>query len=102
MLYIISINGTLCSYLNTGEEDFSASPVNILFEAGGITNITVQLTLVDDDINEIEQAFVAFLELQDAINPALVNISDARFATYCRIIDNDRKLHKSASNVLLI
>ena len=76
---------------NTGEEDFRASPVNITFEPGGNDKIPVTIVLLNDDITEVVQTFVAILKLQSAINPALVNITDARFATVCRIIDDDRE-----------
>ncbi len=42
---------------------------------------------MDDDINEVEQLFVIFLEV---VNPDRVDLT-GRFATLGRIIDDDRK-----------
>ena len=45
---------------------------------------------MDDDINEVEQLFVIFLRVVDAVNPDRVDLT-GRFATLGRIIDDDRK-----------
>ena len=45
---------------------------------------------MDDDINEVEQLFVIFLQVVDAVDPARVDLT-GRFATLGRIIDDDRK-----------
>ena len=46
---------------------------------------------MDDDINEVEQIFVIFLQVVDAVNPDRVDLESGRFATLGRIFDDDRK-----------
>ena len=72
--------------------DFNITPIEITFEPDEIStilDISVPITIFDDEINEVEEEiFVAVLQLVDAINPSQVDFSDA---TLCRIADNDRK-----------
>ena len=48
------------------------------------------IEVVNDNINEVEQLFVVFLRVVDAVNPARIDLT-GRFATLGRIIDDDRK-----------
>ena len=77
----------------TGDADFSTTPQEITFVAGGTTTIPLNpgIAIVDDDINEVEQLFALFLEVVTAIDPARVDLTSERFATLGRIFDDDRK-----------
>ena len=66
-------------------------PVLITFAAGGATVIPLDIRITNDDINEVEQIFVLFMEVFSAVNPDRVDLRSGRFATSGRIIDDDRK-----------
>ena len=71
--------------------DFDITPIDITFEADEIhtiLDVSVPITIFDDEINEYEERFVAVLELVDAIKSSQVDFNDA---TLCTITDNDRK-----------
>ena len=66
-------------------------PVEIIFVAGGATVTTLNIGITNDDVNEVEQHFVLFMEVVSATNPGRVNLRSGRFAALGRIIDDDRK-----------
>ena len=73
--------------------DFSTAPRQITFIAGGATTQSLDsgITIVNDDINEVEQLFALFLEVDTAVDPGRVDLRSERFATLGRIFDDDRK-----------
>ena len=79
--------------LHTGAADFSSTPVEITFVAGGAATIRLDpgIEIVDDEINEVEQLFALILEVADAIDPARVDLQSGRYASLARIFDDDRK-----------
>ena len=80
-----------CYYFFTGFADFSAVPEEIIFVAGGATVTTLDIGIINDDINEVEQSFALFMEVVNATNPDRVDLRSGRFAALGRIIDDDRK-----------
>ena len=50
----------------------------------------IEIEIVDDNINEVEQLFIIFLQVVTAVDPSRVDLG-GRFATLGRIIDDDRK-----------
>lgn len=52
-----------------------------------ITDIPAPIPIIDDEINEGEQIFVAYLEIFGAVNYDL--IESMRDVTMCIIVDND-------------
>ena len=46
---------------------------------------------MDDDINEVEQVFVIFLQVVDAVDPDRVDLQSGRNATLGIILDDDCK-----------
>ena len=71
-------------------EDFSIIHKVITF-AGNIELQTIDINIVDDDVTEMEEIFVIYLEVVDAINPGKVDLQTGRFATLARILDDDGK-----------
>ena len=63
----------------------------ITFPAGNPAVQRIDIGIVDDDINEVEQIFVIFLQVVDAVDPARVDLQSGRFAALERILDDDRK-----------
>ena len=80
--------------LSTGfleeNQDFSPTRKAIIF-AGNTETQTVDIDIVDDDVNEMEQIFVIYLEVVDAVSPSKVDLQSGRFATLARIMDDDCK-----------
>ena len=93
----------ICRYpFSTGfpfeDRDFNSTQVLITFPAGNAGIQTIDIGIVDDDINEVEQVFVIFLQVVDAVDTARVDLQFGRFATQGRILDDDRK---SGSGLLI-
>ena len=76
-----------------GGADFSTTPLELTFPAGSARIISPDpgIAIKDDDINEVEQVFALFLEVVDAIDRRRVNLQSGYFASFGRIIDDDRK-----------
>ena len=56
--------------------------------AAGNEAVTANITIVDDEINEVEEEFIVVLEIaSDTTNPVVFTTN----ATVCRIPPNDRK-----------
>lgn len=83
------INTSLLLIL-AGAEDFVGDFQDITFESNSFDNLQAFIRIVDDRINEPLQIFVAYLEVIDAINPALVDTA-IRNVSICFIFDNDGK-----------
>ena len=75
------------------DRDFDISEVVISFPAGNMQVQGINITIVDDGINEVEQIFVIFLRVVDAVNPDRVNLQfeGGRNATLGIILDDDSK-----------
>ena len=67
----------------------------ITFPAGKSAVQRINIGIVDDDINEVEQVFVIFLQVVHAVDPARVDVQSGHFATLGRIFDDDRKCDES-------
>ncbi len=80
----------ILTLVSIGIQDFNNTEITITFPAGRADIRIIDIGIVDDDINEVEQLFVIFLQVVDALDPARVDLS-GRFATLGRIIDDDRK-----------
>lgn len=75
--------------------DFCGQSVFVTFEADetfteSVFEITAQINITDDNINEAEQIFVVGMELEYALENTSV-LLERRPSSLCRIIDNDRK-----------
>ena len=72
--------------------DFDITPIEIIFEANEFTrdDVVSQISIINDEINEADEFFVVVLEIVDAVNPAIVDLS-VQNASLCQIMDNDRK-----------
>lgn len=72
--------------------DFDATIFNITFPADenevAILSVPASIPVVDDDVNEAVQFFIAFLELLDAPNAEQI-VGDQQDFSTCSIIDND-------------
>ena len=81
--------------LSTGfpfeDRDLNSTPVLITFPAGKATVRRINIGIENDEINEVEQVFIIFLQVVDAVDPARVDLQSGRFATLGRILDDDRK-----------
>ncbi len=73
------------------DRDFNSSPVYITFPAGNAAVRRIDIGIVDDEIHEVEQIFVVFLRVVDAVNQSRVDLRSGRFATLGRIFDDDGK-----------
>ncbi len=74
-------------------EDFTSLTQDVTFQASNsasAVNIPISISTNDDNINEGNEVFVAFVELVDAVNDSRVDLS-VRNATLCLIGDNDSK-----------
>ena len=74
------------------ERDFNITRIPLRFEAesAGVVRF-IDIELVDDDVHEVEQVFVLFLQLVDAGGLDESDLQSGNFATLCRIADNDGK-----------
>ena len=74
------------------ERDFNTTRIPVRFEAesAGVVRF-IDIEVVDDDIHEVEQTFVLLLEPVDAGDLGELDLQSGRFATLCRITDNDRE-----------
>ena len=82
---------SLCTGFPFEDRDFDTTEVNITFPAGIAEIQRINIGIVNDSINEVEQLFVIFLQVVDAVDPSRVNLESGRFATLGRILDDDRK-----------
>lgn len=85
---------------DTDVNDFNSTVFEVSFPADeGLprTNpdIPTPIAIVDDEVNEAEQYFVAYLEILDAVNYDLINIG--RNITFCAIVDNDGEFSKESN-----
>ena len=75
----------------TGRVDFNDSVHIVTVPAGQIVeDITVDIQIFDDDIDEADEGFVLLLEVVDPAVAPFVDLS-SRNATMGRIEDNDGK-----------
>ena len=76
---------------STGRVDFNDSVHNVTVPAGQrVEDITVKISIFDDDIDEADEGFVILLEVVDPAVAPFVDIS-FRNTSLCRIDDNDCK-----------
>ena len=81
-----------CSSIFPVTKDFSNQTFTVTFTANSpAESKSIFVPIVDDDINEASEFFVAIVELIDAVDPERVTFNQ-RSATLCEITDNDGKL----------
>ena len=67
--------------------DFDADAIIVEFPAG-VASAAANISIRDDKVNEaINQTFIVYLEVEDAVNPDLITLSH-RVST-CTIVDDD-------------
>ena len=70
--------------------DFNITTIPLQFEAESAGTVRfIDIQLVDDDIHEVEQIFVLLLQPGDVGGLDEFDLQSDRFATLCRIADND-------------
>lgn len=73
-------------------KDFDTTEQMIEFPADGALNVSVYITINDDEIDEAEeQYFIVYMEVFNATNLSLL-INDVRNSSTGIIVDNDGKL----------
>ena len=71
------------SYCLLAGEDFNNTPFEVPISAR-TAPLTVSIPTIDDDINELDEDYIVFLEVIGSVNISRRN-------TTCRIRENDRK-----------
>ena len=67
--------------------DFDADAITAEFPAG-VASAAANISVHDDEVNEaINQTFIVYLEVEDAVNPDLITL--ARRVSTCTIVDDD-------------
>ena len=85
-MYLTAVNYT------TGRVDFNDSVHIVTVPAGQrVDDITVDIPIIDDDIDEADEGFVILLEAVDPAVAPFVDLSTHN-TTLGRIYDNDSKL----------
>ena len=85
-MYLTAVNYT------TGRVDFNDSVRIVTVPAGQrVEDITVDIPIIDDDIDEADEGFIILLEVVDPAVAPSVDLS-TRNTTLGRIDDNDSKL----------
>ncbi len=81
----------LCSC--TDENDFSTTPLEVIFPVGGESDEGVPIPITTDGIDEAErQFFIAHLQLVNATSPGMIDLE--RVVTDCIIVDIDSEYCK--------
>ena len=89
---LIRYSRSFVSYNNIiiSESDFVGAPITITIpRPGGGTNrqVMLEVPFIDDNINEHEETFVGYIEIESAIDESILTF--ARTATQLIINDND-------------
>lgn len=81
---------SICS--SEHNEDFSTIRKAITFPGNSeIQTVDIDIDIVDDDVTEMEESFVIYLQVLDTVSPGKVDLQNGRFATLARILDDDGK-----------
>ena len=83
ILFVVSV-------ISNGTKDFDNSILNLTFGLSQ-SELSPNVGIVDDQINEAEQKFICIVRLADPSVNASGNVIIKNPSTVIRIVDNDRK-----------
>ena len=81
-------------------EDFDGSTITVQLPAGGTSGgrVDLEILFVDDVINELQETFVGFIEIEDAVDTSTIEIGTR--ATQLIINDNDSERTSSETSAV--
>ena len=81
-------------------EDFDGSTITVQLPAGGTSGdqVDLEISFVDDVINEPQETFVGFIEIEDAVDTSTIKIGTR--ATQLIINDNDSERTSSETSAV--